>query len=256
MALKTLDNSLEVLKYFNKRNPSWGVRELAKEMNISHSIIYRILSTFESHGFLIQNPDTKKYELGLRFLEYGQIVKEKMNLSDFVFPIMKSLSEEIEESVFLTWLDGAEGVTVEIAESSQTIKFTVTMGTRTPLYVGASCKTIMAYLPEEKQIEIINKGIQKFTPITISDPEDMWLDLEKIRKQGWCFSIGEYSHSVFGLGVPLFNSKEEIIASLTIAGPEYRMPEEKVPETLKILQHASEKIQRYFDQYSYRYYKE
>jgi len=89
MALKTLDNSLEVLKYFSKENPSWGVRELAKEMNISHSIIYRILATFENHGFLNQNPETKKYELGLRFLEYGQMVKEKLNLSDFVLPIMK-----------------------------------------------------------------------------------------------------------------------------------------------------------------------
>ena len=74
MTLKTLDNSLEVLKYFNKENPTWGVRELAKEMDISHSIIYRILATFEKQGFLIQNPETKKYELGLRFLEYGQMV--------------------------------------------------------------------------------------------------------------------------------------------------------------------------------------
>ena len=51
MALKTLDNSLEVLKYFSKENPSWGVRELAKEMNISHSIIYRILATLKIMAF-------------------------------------------------------------------------------------------------------------------------------------------------------------------------------------------------------------
>lgn len=151
MTLKTLDNSLEVLKYFNKENPTWGVRELAKEMDISHSIIYRILATFEKQGFLIQNPETKKYELGLRFLEYGQMVKDKLNLSDFVLPIMINLADTIKESVFLTWLDGTDGVTVEIAESSQTIKFSVSIGTRTPLHIGASCKVIMAYLPEERK---------------------------------------------------------------------------------------------------------
>ncbi|KOS59852.1 IclR family transcriptional regulator [Lysinibacillus agricola] len=257
MTLKTLDNSLEVLKYFNKQNPTWGVRELAKEMNISHSIIYRILSTFENHGFLIQNPETKKYELGLRFLEYGQMVKEKLNLSDFVLPIMKNLAEEIKESVFLTWLDGTDGVTVEIAESSQTIKFSVSIGTRTPLYIGASCKTIMAYLPEKRQMDIMDNGMEKLTSETITDPDEMLLDLENIRNQGWCFSTGEYSHSVFGLGVPLFNSKSDIIASLTIAGPEYRKPtEEKFLEMVKIIQHAAMNIQRYFDQYSFKFYND
>ncbi|MFF2175827.1 IclR family transcriptional regulator [Lysinibacillus sp. NPDC058147] len=257
MTLKTLDNSLEVLKYFSKQTPTWGVRELAKEMNISHSIIYRILSTFENHGFLIQNPETKKYELGLRFLEFGQMVKEKLNLSDFVLPIMKNLSEEIKESVFLTWLDGTDGVTVEIAESSQTIKFSVSIGTRTPLYIGASCRTIMAYLPENRQMDIMSKGMEQFTPETITDPDEMLLDLEKIRNQGWCFTTGEYSHSVFGIGVPLFNSKGEIIASLTLAGPVYRKPTvEKLPEIVRIIQYAAMSIQRYFDQYSFKLYND
>ncbi|MEK5232239.1 IclR family transcriptional regulator [Lysinibacillus sp. FSL K6-0232] len=257
MTLKTLDNSLEVLKYFNKENPTWGVRELAKEMNISHSIVYRILATFEQHGFLIQNPETKKYELGLRFLEYGQMVKDKLNLSDFVLPIMRNVADTVKESVFLTWLDGADGVTVEIAESSQTIKFSVSIGTRTPLYIGASCKTIMAFLPEEKQQEIMDHGMKKLTPDTITDPAAMLADLEKIQQQGWCFTTGEYAHSVFGLGVPLFNSKKEVIASLTIAGPIYRKPtEDKLPEMINVLQYGAMNIQRYFDQYSFKLYHE
>ncbi|QKE73964.1 IclR family transcriptional regulator [Arthrobacter citreus] len=247
--LKTLDNSLELLKCFTKQNPSWGVRELSKEMNMNHSVVYRILSTFESHGFLSQNSETKKYELGIRFLEYGHIVQEKMNLSDYVYPIMKELSEDTEESTFLTWLDGAEGVTVEIAETEKRIKFAVSIGTRTVLYAGASSKVMMAYLPEEKRAEIINKGLQAFTSKTILEPEKLMADLEVIRAKGWCYSIGEYSESIFALAVPLFNSNNEIIASLTIGGPEYRMPESIVPEVLPKLQKASEKIQSYFSQY-------
>lgn len=81
MTLKTLDNALEILKYFTKQTSAWGVRELAKKMNISHSIIYRILSTYEKHGFLIQNPETRKYELGIKFWEYGQVVVDKIQLS-------------------------------------------------------------------------------------------------------------------------------------------------------------------------------
>lgn len=251
MTLKTLDNSLQLLKYFTQNTPSWGVRELAKEAGINHSIVYRILSTFENHGFLIQDPETKKYELGLRFLEYGNIVSEKMKLSEFIYPIMKRLSDQINESIFLTWLDDYEGVTVEIAESNQKIKFAVSLGTRTPLYAGASCKLIMAYLPREKQLEIIKRGMHSFTDKTIIDEENLLKDLDKIKSQGYCYSIGEYSDSVFGLGVPLFRKKDEIIASLTISGPEYRMTEADVPKTLAILQKEAENIQKYLYQSSF-----
>ncbi|WP_369700045.1 IclR family transcriptional regulator [Bacillus sp. AFS041924] len=247
--LKTLDNSLELLKCFTKQNPSWGVRELSKEMNMNHSVVYRILSTFESHGFLAQNSETKKYELGIRFMEYGYIVQEKMNLSNFIYPIMKELSEETEESTFLTWLEGSEGITVEIAETDKRIKFAVSKGARSVLYAGASSKVIMAYLPQEKIAEIMDTGLQAFTTKTILEPETLLKDLEEIRAKGWCYSIGEYSESIFALSVPLFNRKNEIIASLTIGGPEYRMPESIIPEVLPKLQKAAEKIQGYFSQY-------
>ncbi|PWW26857.1 IclR family transcriptional regulator [Cytobacillus oceanisediminis] len=253
MSLKTLDNSLELLQYFTRENPSWGVRELAKEIGISHSIVYRILSSFEKYGFLVQDHITKKYELGFRFLEFGQIVKENMYLSDFVYPIMKNLAEKVEESVFLTWLDKVDGVTVEIAESSHKIKYEVSLGTRTPLYVGASCKVIMAYLPRDKQKEIISNGLRPFTENTILDEEKLLKDLDEIKNQGWGYSAGEFSESVFGLGVPLFNSENKIIASLTISGPEYRLPEKNLETVLGILQEEAKKIQRYFKQYNNHY---
>lgn len=65
--LKTLDNALDLLKHFTREKPQWGVRELAKEMNISHTVVYRMLATFERYGFVKQEPKTKKYELGFSF---------------------------------------------------------------------------------------------------------------------------------------------------------------------------------------------
>lgn len=253
MSLKTLDNSLELLKYFTREKPSWGVRELAKEMGISHSIVYRTLASFEKYGFLKQNPDSKKYELGLRFLEYGQMVKEKMRLSEIVYPIMKRLAEKAEESVFLTWLDKLDGVTVEIAESDHPIKYDVSLGTRTPLYVGASCKVIMAYLPKEKQQEIIDQGLKAFTKNTILDEDTLLQDLAEIKKRGWCYSAGEFSDAVFGLGVPLFNSQNEVIASLTICGPEYRVEEMNIEEALSELKKEASEIQGHLKHFNGNY---
>lgn len=168
-------------------------------------------------------------------------------------PIMKKISDETGESVFLTWLYGMEGICVEIVESAQKIKFAVSIGSRTPLYAGASNKVMMAYLPKEKQQAIIREGLKQLTNKTVVDPDQLLKDLEEIRNKGWCFTVGEYSESVFGLAVPLFNGKREIIASVTIAGPEYRMPESKVPHALSIMLKRGAEIQNHFNAFTFNY---
>jgi DNA-binding IclR family transcriptional regulator len=246
MTLKTLDNALVLLKYFTKENPTWGVRDLAKEMCMNHTVVYRILSTFREHGFLVQNPETNKYELGLKFLEYVTVIQQHLNISDGIYPVMKRLVAETEESAFLTWLDGTEGVYLEIVESPKSIKFAVSIGSRSPLYSGASNKIMMAFLPEDIQKEIIERGLHPITNKTITNANELRIDLQHIRLQGWCRSTGEYSDDVTGLAIPLFNAQNNIIASLTLAGPHYRFTSNRVKELLLHLKQKGAEIQEYF----------
>ncbi|MEJ8545563.1 IclR family transcriptional regulator [Brevibacillus borstelensis] len=243
MSLKTLDNALEILKFFTDETPAWGVRELAKELDVSHSIIHRVLATYEKHGFLAQNQVTKKYVLGIKFWEYGQLVQKRLKLVDAIRPIMHRLCEDTGESVILTILEGIEAVDIEIVESPQKVKYELTVGNRAPLYVGASSKVLMAYLPEEKRAAVIEQGLSPYTANTIVDPEKLIEDLDNIKQQGWCYSRGEYFEDTFGISIPLFNKNREIVASLSIAGPSYRMPEVKVQDALHLLEKRGKEIQ-------------
>lgn len=75
---------MDLLKYFSRERPQWGVRELAKEMHISHTIAYRMMATFERNGFLRQDQETRKYELGIKFMEYGAILRDRLNLTQLI----------------------------------------------------------------------------------------------------------------------------------------------------------------------------
>jgi DNA-binding IclR family transcriptional regulator len=242
--LKTLDQALKVLQSFTREKPHWGVRELAKELDMNHSIVYRILATFLENGFLQQNKETKKYELGLKFMEYGALVREQLQISDRINPIMKQLSEDTGESIFLTWLDGHVGICVEIYESSQTIKYGLPIGSRTPLFAGASNKVIMAFLAPEEQESIILKALELNVGGKAVSREGLLASLHQIRQEGWAYSVGDYFDSVFGIAVPLLDRRKDIIASLTVAGPEYRMPADKVGQSLEILRRGRDEIQQ------------
>lgn len=244
MLLKNLDNALNLLSYFKSEKKTWGVRELAKEMDISHTIVYRILSTYEKHGILLKNPDTSKYQLGLRLLEYMLIIQDSFSISEIINPIMKKISEDTKETIFLTWLEGTEGVCIELAESSQRVKLTATIGSRTPLYGGAWGKAIMAFLPEEMTHAILNEGIDRITNKTITSPEKLVKNLEEIRQNGWCYSVGEYADNTAGIAVPLFNGRGQVVGSLTAAGPDYRIGPDRIEFILEHIRKGRDEIQK------------
>lgn len=247
--LKTLDNSLKILNCFTKEKPIWGVRELAQEMNMSHSVVFRILKTFEKHGFIRQDKLTERYQIGIRFLEYSMISKDLFPINSEIKEIMQQLSQSVGEFSFLTWLDQYDCLCLEVVEVKQSIKFTVEKGSRTQIYAGASNKVIMAYLTDQEIEDIINEGLKPITPFTNVDPTKLKRDIEEVRQKGYCLTIGEYNQDVTGLAVPLFDSEEKIVASLTIAGPTYRISDEKIKEFLPQLIEAKNKIQpliRYF----------
>lgn len=252
MTLKTLDNSLNLLEYFTDSNPDWGVRELSREMSISHTNVYRILSTFEKHGYLNKNSETGRYELGFKFLKFSTIHQKQYRVSDIVLPIMQKLANDTGESTVITWLEGTEGIYLQIVESSQNIKFAETMGKRAPLYVGASHKVIMAYLPEKIKLGIINKGLPPIRKNKKIDRDELLKSLEKIKEQSWCYSSGEYFEDAAALSVPLFNHNHHVIASITIASPANRLSFEKAMELLARLNESKIEIQNYFSRISIR----
>lgn len=244
MILKTLDNAIQVLNCFTKEKKTWGVRELARELNMSHTAINRILKTYEKNGFLRQKPESQKYYLGLKLLEFSQQIGELTSITEDVLPVMRKIAEKTRESVFLTWKENKEGVTLAIAETEERIKFSVSVGTRTPLYAGASCKVMMAFLSEKEQLAIIEDGLRKFTSQTIEEKEILMEQLRDIRSKGWGYTCGEYTNQVFGLGVPLFDRNDQVVASITIAGPKYRLTDPKREEMIQVLIEETKEIQQ------------
>lgn len=246
--LKTLENSLIVLEKFTRENSSWGVRELARETGLNHSLVNRILKTYEAHGFLKKNKENK-YELGIKLLEFGLISMDLYPINEQVKSTMKTLSEKVGESIFLTWIDGLDGLCLDFAETQNSIKFSVDKGSRTPIYAGASNKVLLAFQDDEYIDQVIKRGLKQITEFTTTDPIKLKESLAEIREQGYAYTVGEFNREVTGIAIPLFNSSNKVIASLTAAGPTYRISEEKVPYILKELVKARQEIQPIIEHY-------
>jgi len=244
MTVKTLKNSLDILECFSTTESSLGVREISRMTKLHTSVVQRTINTFTEAGYLLQDEATKKYKLGYKMFIFHDALSNTSDPHFTIYELMQSLASEINESVFLTYMDNEYGVTTKIAESSKNIKYAVSLGTKTPLYIGASCKVMFAYLDEERQLELLAYFHEKQ-----SDEEHKKLlanlqeELQAIRQNNWCVTVGEYNEHAFGISVPLFNHKKEIIASLTISGLVYDIDEQREKYMLEQLVKIAHQIQ-------------
>jgi DNA-binding IclR family transcriptional regulator len=247
--LKTLSSALDILKMFTREKPEWGGRELATHLQENYTKIYRILETLVNHNFLAKDPHTKKYSLGYAILELGMIKNEGINVKQVINPILEKLSIETDESVFLTVLDKDQARILDAVETKNTVKFSVTIGSTAPLYAGASYRSILAFMPEDFiEAILVPENLHKFTEHTITNPDELKAELQKIRDQGWAISQGEHSKDVMAIAVPLF-IKNKIIGSLTVSGPIYRITDEKIKTFLDELLKAKDEVEEIGEKY-------
>jgi len=244
MTVKTLKNSLDILECFSTTESSLGVREISRMTKLHTSVVQRTINTFTEAGYLLQDEATKKYKLGYKMFIFHDALSNTSDPHFTIYELMQSLASEINESVFLTYMDNEYGVTTKIAESNKNIKYAVSLGTKTPLYIGASFKVMFAYLDEERQLELLAYFHEKQSEEEHNKLLDnLQEELQTIRQNKWCVTIGEYNEHAFGISVPLFNYKKEIMASLTISGLVYDIDDQREKYMLEQLVKIAHQIQ-------------
>jgi len=232
--IQSIDRTLQVLELFSLERSEWGVTEISKALNIYKSNVHNILSTLAEKSFVEKDPKTDKYKLGIKFFELGSVVIKNMDLRKIAHPYIEKLSKEFNETVHLGVLDKGRVVSIEREESDKSLCSHIEIGKRTPLHCTAVGKAIMAYLSEDKVSLIVKeKGLEKYTENTITDREKLEREFLKIRKQGYAVDNMEHEEGVRCIAGSIRDHTGEVIASMSVSGPAFRINESNIPNIAK-----------------------
>lgn len=227
--LQTLNRAIAVLDCFTQDEAELGVREIARRVNLSSSAAGRLLSALKELGILSQNPETRAYSMGARVLSWAEVYNSNLDIRNKALPAIEELHQSTRETVSLYVLDGTDRVCVERLESPQTIRMVTRVGRRLPLYAGSAGKVMLAFLPRDRQEDIIQSvPLDAFTPRTITDPEILRKELRKIRSQGYAVSIGEWVADAAGVAAPLLEKDGGVVGAISISGPSSRFNKENI----------------------------
>jgi len=232
--IQSIDRALQVLELFSLEKPEWGVTEISKALNIYKSNVHNILTTLVEKGFVIKDSKTDKYKLGIKFFELGSVVIKNMDLRKIAHPYLEELSKEFNETVHLGVLVEGEVLSIEQEESSQSLCPRIFIGKRAPLHCTAVGKAIMAHLSKDKVAAIVKrKRLKKYTENTITNKEKLEKEFLKIRKQGYAIDNMEHEEGVRCVASPIQDYTGEVIASMSISGPAFRINENNIPNIAK-----------------------
>lgn len=241
----TVTKALKLLDYFTIDRPLIGLNELTRLSGYPKANVYRMLCALEECGFVTRSREyesDRRYQLGIKLFELGMRVYENMELTKIALPFMKELKDQINEAIQLVVRDADEALYVEKIDSDQVFRLYTAKGRRAPLYAGASGRVLLAGLTDEEINHLLDKPLKKFTEKTPTTKEDIWEKILFIRKKGYSISQEELWPTSMEVAVPIYDQTRNIIASLSAAGPIFRITDSKIDLFVEKLQHYASLI--------------
>jgi DNA-binding IclR family transcriptional regulator len=242
--LSSVKNALRILKSFTLDEPEKKISELSLSLGLNKSTVSRTMATLASEGFVYKDPETKKYRLGFSILELSGIVNSSIDVYRESQPVLLKLVDTIGETAHISVLDNLDVVYLSKVECNHPVRFLTYAGKRNPPYSTSSGKVLLAYSRDELVDQVIEKGLEKYTKNTITDPQKLKSLLKQIRETGFAYSIEEFTEGVTSIAAPIFDYKGNIIASLSIVGPIQRIQSHKISGYAKKAMQAGLEISR------------
>ncbi|MDA8272133.1 MAG: IclR family transcriptional regulator [Deltaproteobacteria bacterium] len=226
--IKTVLNSLELLEAFKGEKPELGVSELSKILKLHKNKIFRLLATLEYMGYIEQDTFTENYRLGLKSLELGQSFIHHLRLLSIAKPVLRELVGKIKESAYVGVIREKNVIYLDIVEAEQVLKVASRVGNMLPVYAAAIGKSQIAFEPKDSIEKLLPDKLKAFTKNTITDKENLFKELEKVKRQGYAIDNEELDEGVICVGAPLRDYTTHIIGGISVSAPLIRTSPEKL----------------------------
>lgn len=241
--LQSVDRALQVLELL----AGWGtggVSELATEIGVHKSTAFRLLGALEARELVEQTTERGKYRLAFGLVRLARRVNVQMELTEQAGMLTERLSRKLGESVNVAVLREHFVVNVVQSRGQASVVSQNWIGQLTPLHATSSGKVLLAHLDSTERAELIERGLERFTPNTHTDPATLEDELATVVKRGHATTFGELEIGLNAVAVPVRGEDGTVVAALSASGPAYRVTPERISEILGEVKAAGVELSR------------
>lgn len=248
MSTQTLERAIGLIRILAAGGTE-GCRlvDLQQSSGLTKPTVHRILDTLKQQGMVEQLEENRRYRLGQELAVLGWSANRTVyDLKELAAEDLAAIAAKTGDTGFLAIRSGTEAVCIDRQAGSYPVKaFTVEVGTRRPLGVGATGVALLAALSEDESelvLDAVKENLLRFPNAGIRHIRDA---VALARRNGYALSDGLMLKGVRGVAVVIRDSAGRPIAGVGTAAITDRMPSARIPEIVRILRtHANHVEQR------------
>jgi DNA-binding IclR family transcriptional regulator len=220
--------------------------DLQRVLALKRPTVHRILSSLIQHGLVACDERTRTYRLGWEAAVLGwSAMQGGYDLREIAQGAMTRVAEETGATAVLCACSRRDTVCIDRKAGDYPIKvFTVEVGTRRPLGVGAGSIAVLASMPDEDAVALIESLKEPLREYPEHLRRGIIPAVRAARKAGYAISNGLVLPSVIGVGVAIRDPRGAAIGSLGIASFADNVTDKRVAEYAALLRREQGKIER------------
>lgn len=209
-----------LLDVLSKHRDPISLKTLSEETQLHPSTAHRILNDLTAGGF-VERPHSGHYRLGMKLLEYGNLVKARLNVREAALTPMQELQRSTGQSVNLSVRQDDEIVYIERTYSERSgMQVVRTVGGRAPLHLTSVGKLFLAHQDAAHISAYASRtGLRGNTRNSITDLDTLRVELQQTLAQGFARDNEELEIGVRCIACAIYNDQSSMIAGLSISAP-------------------------------------
>ena len=225
--VQVLERMFTLLEILANREEAVSLKEISEKSGLHSSTAHRILNDLAT-GRLVERPAAGSYRLGMRLLELGNLVKDRLNVRDAALLPMRELHKLIQQPVNLSVRQGDEIIYVERAYSERSgMQVVRAIGGRAPLHLTSVGKLFLASDDSQRlRLYAARTGLPGQTRNSITQLPVLERELSKARQKGVARDDEELELGVRCMAAGIYDDQSKLIAGLSISAPTDRLDEQ------------------------------
>jgi IclR family KDG regulon transcriptional repressor len=219
---QSLERGLDILEMIEAESGDIGVRELARRVGLSPTIVQRLVSSLAVRGYIEKNPETARYRLGHRSMILGASGERGVDYAATARRELDRLAHDHQLNGFVSVLRGGRAIYLLAVQADGPVAIRVSLGSEMPLHSTAAGKVLLASLDDGEARKLLgHRKLAAITPQTTTDPATLVASLAKVRRQGYATVVEENIPGVLSVGAPITDRGGNTVAALSVAFPKY-----------------------------------
>jgi len=198
--------------------------EIEERSGLPKASLHRILNELIEERFVLLDERALTYSAGYRILEMANRVWTRSDIRMLARDQLLALSALSGETVQIAVHADTHVVVIDHVESTQSVRLSISVGNKAPVYCTGTGKVLLAWCDAERQESIISRiSFARFTPNTVTSLPELRADLAQISERGYALDLEEHFAGTNCIAAPIVDHAGQAIAGISITAPTFRV---------------------------------